>query len=139
MGQDCFWDMEVLHWRSSMLVILTLLSQGTYKRQVEQMMEYGLILKPLFNLPICRTPGTGGIRSLKWGSLLLHRQSLPRIKGRADQVFLLSFSSLFQRESCPIMKGVANQLCSPISVWFLAVPEAVSSHTKARRISSTRS
>ena len=42
-------------------------------------------------------------------------------------------SLLSQRQSCPIQKRGADQLCSPLSVLLLAVPEAVSSHTKVRR------
>ena len=48
----------------------------------------------------------------------------------------LCCSSLSQRQSCPIQKRGADQLYSPFYVLLLAVPDAVSSHTKVRRISS---
>ena len=51
-------------------------------------------------------------------------------------VYYLFCSSLSQRQSCPIPKRGANQLCSPFPVLLLAVPEAVLSHTKVRSISS---
>ena len=48
----------------------------------------------------------------------------------------LCCSALSQRQSHPIQKLGADQLCSPFSVLLLANPEAVSSHTNARSISS---
>ena len=51
-------------------------------------------------------------------------------------VYSLFCSSLSQRQSCPIPKWGAAQLCSPFQVLHLAVPEAVLSHTKVRSISS---
>ena len=41
-------------------------------------------------------------------------------------------SSLSQRQFCPILNRGADQLFSKFSVWLLAVPEAVLSHTTAR-------
>ena len=51
-------------------------------------------------------------------------------------VYSLFCFSLSQRQSLPIQKRGADQLFSPFSVLLLAVPEAVSSHTKVRSISS---
>ena len=58
---------------------------------------------------LSKSPGPRGILSPKWCSLLFQRESRPRIMGGADQ------------------------LCSIYSVLLLAVPEAVSSHSKRRR------
>ena len=44
------------------------------------------------------------------------------------------FSSLFQRQSCAIMKGGADQVGSLSSVLLLAVPEAVLSHKKGESV-----
>ena len=78
-------------------------------------MECGSILNPLFSLSLCRSPGTGEIKSPKW------------------------CSSLFQRQSRPRMEGGADQLCSLASVFLLTVPEAVSSHNEGRSKSAVKS
>ena len=66
---------------------------------------------------LCRSPETGRFRSKLVSFLLFHSQS------------------------CPIMKGGAEQLGNHRSHYgfLLVVPEAISSHTKTRTISSTRS
>ena len=48
----------------------------------------------------------------------------------------LCCSSLSQRQSRPIQKWGAYQLCSPFSVLHLAIPEAALSYTKSRSIIS---
>ena len=73
-----------------------------------------------------------------------HGTRLPLGQRRAKQRIYIPFhylccSSLSQRQFRPIQKKRADQLCSPFSVLLLAVPEAVLSHTKVRRISLTRS
>ena len=78
-------------------------------------MEYGSIFNPLFNLSLCRSPGTRGIRSPKWCSSLFQRQFGPRIKGGVDQ------------------------LCRVSSVFLLTVPEAVSSQNEGRSKSAVQS
>ena len=62
------------------------------------------------------------------------RQFCPILKRGADPLFRTSnlSSSLSHRQFCPILNRGADQLCSLSSVLLLAVPEAVSSHTKAR-------
>ena len=89
MEQDCFWNRE--------------------EHNVGDInpLECGSILNQFFNLSLCRSPGTGQIRSPK------------------------GCSSLFQRQSCPRIKGGADQLWSLISVLLLAVLEAVLSHKEA--------
>ena len=53
----------------------------------------------------------------------------------AWDVYSLFCSLLSERQSCPIQKQGADQLCSPFSVLLLAVPKAVLSHTKVREFS----
>ena len=77
-------------------------------------------------------------------SSFLYGTRLPLGQWGAKQIIYIPFHSLccsllFQRQTHPIQKQGPDQLCSPFSVLLLAVPEAVSSHTKVRRISSTRS
>ena len=59
-----------------------------------------------------------------------------RSEGMEWYICPLFFSSLSQRQSCPIQKQGADRLCSSLSVLLLAGPEADLSHTKVRSISS---
>ena len=73
----------------------------------------------MFNFSLCRCPGTREIKS-PWCTLvpeavLSQRQSRPRTKGRADQLYNLS------------------------SVLLLTVQQAVSSHNEGRRKSAVKS
>ena len=63
------------------------------------------------------------------------------MKRGADQLCSISpvLSSLYQRQSHPIIKREPNQLCSLTSVLLLAIPEAVPSHTKAQSRSAVQS
>ena len=76
---------------------------------------HGSILNSLFKLSLRRPPGTDRLRSPTWCSLLFQRQSHPRFKGGADQLFILS------------------------SVFLLNVQEAVLSHNEERSKSSVQS
>ena len=101
MGQDNLWNSEG--------------TRGPTQTQVEKRNNYPAIHNPLFNLSLCRYPGTRGRRSTTLCSLL------------------------FERQFCPIIKGGADHLGSQPSVLLRAIPEAVLSHTRARRISFIRS
>ena len=77
-------------------------------------------------------------------SSFLYGTRLPLGQRGAKQRIYIPFhylccSLLSQRQSPPIQKQGADQLCSPFYALLLAVPELVLSHTKVRRISSTRS
>ena len=127
--------------RSKMLVILTLLSKKTLKK----ILNKGWIMAQyLIHVSTCLYVGPLGQEELD------HQKGAPRCsrgslvpEWRKEQiscaVYPLFCSSLLERQSRPIMKGGANQLWSPISMLLLTFPEAVLSHTEARRISFTRS
>ena len=129
---------------------------GPMLRQLEQRIKCSALLNPRFNLSFVGPLGQKGS---------YHQQCAPHCSRGADQMCSL-FSVLLlavpeavsshikvrsrtavhfklcvaprcsQRQFRPIQKGGAGQLCSPFSVLLLAVPEAVSSHTKVRSISS---
>ena len=117
MGRDCLWDSEEQDWEWTVQLICSSLSYGT-------------------RLPL----GQRGAKPLCCSSLS-QRQFCPILNRGADQLgrTSTSSSSLFQTLFCPILNRGADQLCSLSSVLLLAVPEAVSSHTKARSRSAVQS
>ena len=136
MGWDRLWDTEELNLGD----LNPHVPGDLHEHMLNKGFEYGWILNPLFNLYLSWAPRTGVLRSPTWCSLLFQRQSHPIMKG--DQitcaVYRLCCSSLSQRQSCPIIKEGADQPCTLTSVLLIAVPEAILSHTKTRRISFTR-
>ena len=130
MGQDCLWDSEE--------------QQSTLCFNERKYHPY------MINIVKCFAAG---------GDCLIHQTSLipkfvpsilfvaPRCrrcslvpylneKQISSSFYSLCCSLLSQRQSCPIKKWGADPLCSLFSVFLLAVRESVSSHTKARSISS---
>ena len=133
------WDSTQHRW---IILHLRNVTMGHYTTQVRP--QYRLPIYIVTDLGIPHTVLSVRRAPQNWCSSLLYGTRLPMGQWGAKQIIYIPFhslccSSLSQRQSRPIQKRGADQLCSPFSVLLLAVPEAVSSHTKVRRISSTRS
>ena len=108
-------------------------------RSVVQSINFELLAVPEAVLSHIELRSRSAVQSILCVAPRCPRGSLVPYKGE-EQIICpfhsLCCSSLSQRQSRPIRKRGADQLCSSFSVLLLAIPEAVSSHTKVRSISS---
>ena len=108
-------------------------------RSVVQSINFELLAVPEAVLSHIELRSRSAVQSILCVAPRCPRGSLVPYKGE-EQITCpfhsLCCSSLSQRQSRPIRKRGADQLCSSFSVLLLAIPEAVSSHTKVRSISS---